>query len=438
MSTLESELVIFTTPDGGVIGPKVDEISARVGTFEIVNVPTLSLTALFTDGVTPITPGAGFTADNVLIRDSPHYLLANRSVASIEGVNAANTEVDIAIVPKGQGSIMVAIPDGTVAGGDSRGLFSIDLQISRAASTQVVSGNNSVITGGSNNTVTGNNSVISGGVSNTILTASINSTITGGTGNSILASDTVTILGGRNNTIQDSSNSICGGDGSTVNQAISGVAIGQGANVFGNTGSVAMGSNVSVNVLATDSWCIGGNASNGLGNSFKGRFPNGFHIVTDSPTVDMGIGLGGLVQGGNGNTNGTYQTFTNYNVSQPITIGSQTVTVFALYVPIGEVAQTYFRASVVKINGTNIYRGGYCHGHSRQYNEGLGAVTSGIFNLSSTNDGLVFVSISTVAAGPGIPYIYYSITSGGLAATDIFYWSFVIESIRQSAFSPIF
>lgn len=52
----------------------------------------------------------------------------------------AESNIDFVIRPKGNGAITAHQPDGTTAGGDKRGLQSVDLQLSRANSTQVASG----------------------------------------------------------------------------------------------------------------------------------------------------------------------------------------------------------------------------------------------------------------------------------------------------------
>lgn len=81
----------------------------------------------------------------------------------VDSLTAAGstTNVDVAIVPKGSGAILAAIPDNTATGGNKRGTRSVDLQLNRTSATQVASGNNSVV-GGRENTVSGNDSVAFG------------------------------------------------------------------------------------------------------------------------------------------------------------------------------------------------------------------------------------------------------------------------------------
>jgi len=94
--------------------------------------------------------------------------------------------------------------------GDDRGNNAVDLQTSRGASTQVASGNYTVISGGSGNTASGDYSVIGGGQSNEA--SNLRATIGGGQAN--LASGTYsTVSGGYTNWATGSRTAIMGGNG---------------------------------------------------------------------------------------------------------------------------------------------------------------------------------------------------------------------------------
>ena len=80
---------------------------------------------------------------------------------------AAAASVDIAIIPKGVGAFMLALPDATTAGGNKRGNYAIDLQLVRASASQVASSNNAGILGGQSNTATATYAVVIGGDTNT-------------------------------------------------------------------------------------------------------------------------------------------------------------------------------------------------------------------------------------------------------------------------------
>ncbi len=79
---------------------------------------------------------------------------ATVNVDSLTAV-APTANADFAIVPKGTGAIIAAIPDGTTVGGNKRGTGAVDLQMSRGASAWVASGNYSAVLGGQNGAATG-------------------------------------------------------------------------------------------------------------------------------------------------------------------------------------------------------------------------------------------------------------------------------------------
>lgn len=83
-------------------------------------------------------------------------------VAALTATNAA-TNVDSAIAPKGTGSVLAQVPDGTSTGGNKRGGNAVDLQTSRATATAVASGNFSGVLSGQRNTASGTSAVVPGG-----------------------------------------------------------------------------------------------------------------------------------------------------------------------------------------------------------------------------------------------------------------------------------
>ncbi len=72
------------------------------------------------------------------------------------------TNVDFAIVPKGTGALIAAVPDGLTSAGNKRGQYAVDWQMLRNANTRVASGNRSVIIGGYNNGATNTYSIVGG------------------------------------------------------------------------------------------------------------------------------------------------------------------------------------------------------------------------------------------------------------------------------------
>ena len=177
-------------------------------------------------------------------------------VVSLKPVSTER-EVDIALVPKGIGSFILAVPDNSTAGGGKRGQRSVDLQLKRAYSAQVASGQSSVIGGGANNSSSGDYSVAAGGMSNKV--GGHRSTVSGGKDNTIESSD-CTIAGGTTNTISAS------GAGSTISGGTNNFTDGNCSfsSIAGGTGNEASGQYSTV---------LGGvqNKASGLGSVASGN-----------------------------------------------------------------------------------------------------------------------------------------------------------------------
>ena len=115
---------------------------------------------------TPTLTGT-LTLDGFVI-DTGTY--STQTFARLKAANAA-TNVNVLISPKGNGYITAFMPDGTLAGGNQRGQYAIDLVPFRSGSssaTEVASGNYSVLVGGQYGKATGDNSVCIGGYGNTV------------------------------------------------------------------------------------------------------------------------------------------------------------------------------------------------------------------------------------------------------------------------------
>ena len=161
------------------------------------------------------------------------YNSGTQATSSWTATGAA-TNINAAIVPKGTGALLAAIPDGTATGGNARGIYAVDFQMVRSAATQVASANYTTILGGRNNTnrssdsvlVAGNNNiiwnhrfnghgVIVGGQNNRIGNADSSTDgwnfIGGGINNSALALDSCVIVGGNGNTVGGFRSSVVGG-----------------------------------------------------------------------------------------------------------------------------------------------------------------------------------------------------------------------------------
>lgn len=157
-------------------------------------------------------------------------------------VSVTEANCDYALVPKGTGAILGAIPNGAASGGNKRGTRAVDFQLVRSTAAQVASGANAVIVGGENNTASGAHSVVAGGSGNTA--SSMRSVVGGGISNTASGGNDV-VAGGLGNTSSGGQNAIGGGNGNTAAGQHNTIAGGQN----GNTG--------------TGSWCfIGGGSGN--------------------------------------------------------------------------------------------------------------------------------------------------------------------------------
>jgi len=162
-------------------------------------------------------------------------------VDALTATDASYTNIDVALVAKGTGAILAQVPTSTSAGGNKRGTDAVDWQKVRTAATQVATGANSVICGGSNNTATSSHAVVGGGQTNS-------------------ASNTWAVIGGgQDQTASGSYSAICGGYGNTATAVYSGVSAGRLNTASQNYAFVASGnSNTASGAVAF----IGGGANN--------------------------------------------------------------------------------------------------------------------------------------------------------------------------------
>lgn len=159
----------------------------------------------------------------------------------------ASTNADAAIVPKGTGALLANIPDSTATGGNKRGTRAVDLQVLRASSTQVASGNYSVVSGGYANTASSQRATVSGGLLN--IASGDQSVVCGGDSN--VASGYYSIVGGgRQNTVSNYYAASLGGFGNEVS--------GLGAVSLGGNGASA--SKYSQVAIASGEFSVNGDA----------------------------------------------------------------------------------------------------------------------------------------------------------------------------------
>lgn len=184
-------------------------------------------------------------------------------------IQSTTTNAGLVLQPNGTGAIMAQVPDGTIAGGNARGQYAVDLQMVRSDEADVAGGDYSVILGGQRNkTSIGAYNAIVGGYYNKILGSSINGAIAGGDSNTLNASYT-TISGGRSNVVSSQYSTISGGQSNTASTHSHATVVGGSTNtasgqysvaggynnVASGTGSVALGTSSTANNL--QSFAIG-------------------------------------------------------------------------------------------------------------------------------------------------------------------------------------
>jgi len=196
-----------------------------------------------------------YAADKSVTVDTLPVTTASNTDSPNNSVNVASLTAkvdtvsgDLALIPKGSGALLSRIPDGTSTGGDKRGLFAVDWQLSRSSSTQVASGLASSILSGSRNTSSGLYSAVAGGFTNTA--SGIYASVLGGTVNNATGSYSVTV-GGQSNA-----------DLSSITHAS--IVGGYLNRVYGSYGVVVGGQ--SNNATVTGAVIVGGsnNAANGI------------------------------------------------------------------------------------------------------------------------------------------------------------------------------
>lgn len=118
-----------------------------------LSVPFLSVT---------VDSGTGLGGNQMFVGGSQSGQSPLRPVTIEAAGTSTDTNVGIALIPKGAGALMADRPDNTAAGGNVRGNGAVDWQMSRSAATAVASGAGATIVGGVNNAATGQASTAGG------------------------------------------------------------------------------------------------------------------------------------------------------------------------------------------------------------------------------------------------------------------------------------
>ena len=146
-------------------------------------------------------------------------------VNSLSGIGT-DTHIDVALVPKGDGSFSLSVSDGTSTGGNKRGAYAVDLQLSRSNASDVAAQDYSFLGGGVQNEI-GTNGMACGivaGDANEVVGSSYYSAVVGGYFNIITNGFNSIILSGSENRL-DSDNSVVIGGYKGTTKGIHGIVV---------------------------------------------------------------------------------------------------------------------------------------------------------------------------------------------------------------------
>lgn len=196
-----------------------------------------------TAAITGFTPSQNTAAPNNVVNSS--RLL----------VDAASTNANIVLQPKGTGGILAQLPDGTATGGNARGIYAIDLQLQRLSPTAVASGASSIVIG-QNNIASGLESTAIG--KSNLATAVQNTSI--GISNNCSAVGSMAF--GRNNSAAGGDSGIIGSQNSTGPSSFRSYVIGYSSQALSDEQFIAGNANAvtgaGMSVIGTANYCQGG------------------------------------------------------------------------------------------------------------------------------------------------------------------------------------
>jgi hypothetical protein len=209
----------------------------------------------------------------------------NATTQDVAVIKVEDTNAGIVLQPNGTGAIMAQVPDGTAAGGNARGQYAVDLQMSRNFAYQVASGVASTISGGTGNRAIGNYSTIVGGSActasgqyslsgglgaevsnyggvcfgNANTNNSYGGVVSGGQNNTAGSSDYVVVGGGRSNTASSQHSTVSGGQSNTASTGTHATVVGGSGNTASGQYSVAGGR--SNTASGNQSFAVGGRSN---------------------------------------------------------------------------------------------------------------------------------------------------------------------------------
>jgi hypothetical protein len=218
-----------------------------------------------TSGQVLTTNGSGtlsWANDGVINFTSNRNTAAPNATVPVHQLIASGTEsdIDIALTPKGTGALTAQVADNDITGGNKRGVRAIDWQTLRSNATEVASGGYSVIAGGQDNTASASYSTVSGGYVNTA--SGYTSTISGGYSN-IASGSTSTVNGGIGNTASGFASTVSGGGSNTASGIYTAISGGYFNTASGDFSTISGGRGLTLDANADRSFGFHGNTAGG-------------------------------------------------------------------------------------------------------------------------------------------------------------------------------
>lgn len=281
--------------------------------------------------------GAGLIHITETLRTASPNNTINVEELAVNSASPITTNADLSLIPRGTGAFLLATPDGSATGGNKRGTYAIDLQLTRSGNLYVASGSGSVLIGGTDNMAIQAYAAVVGGSNNVA-----NGFYAFVTGNAnTVNNDNSAIIGGSSNTIDGNHSIILGGTSNVVshnNSIASGLSM-----TLSNIGNFGFNAGGSAMTIARDNTATFGNTDLWLANNTNaasslvffapyntvGAFPNGTKfvafkagVVTTSTTYTLPLadGSAGYVLKTNGSA--TLSWVNPSTLSTSITIGN--------------------------------------------------------------------------------------------------------------------
>lgn len=225
-----------------------------------------------TAGYIPVNDAVAFPATGLghkkILPVTGDAVLADNRVPRLDGATGLPIPMQSSKVEINDAGAIVSVGSNTGALGNARGTNATDLQVERAAATQVASGARSFIGGGQNNSALGTECVVTGGEDNIAGAVGQNhSVVAGGSGNAATGQESF-VGGGQDNIASNTQSSVVGGDTNLCDAAEGFIGGGRLNLGHGPDGAIVAG--VANEIQAgSDSGFIGAGGGNNINGDFS-------------------------------------------------------------------------------------------------------------------------------------------------------------------------